>query len=351
MAGAARDILLAFLRSPLDRRRFHAFLELTLRKTVSRLRALRARGYRLPADDRTDSDPLIDLAISVWDEPSLLKKDRRIFTDLIKLVHREGYSPFDDTHSDRIEALYSVYLTIQIRQRLRRIRVEHDAEPENLKRRFSDILQELSFIERTDLVPGIVLVGPPSSEVISPDNLNLIPPPVFQHFVEEAFLHSTTRSTWCREIFRILNETTSYSPLVPRHDLLAAVVKVNARFLQGNEFGPSSLPNPEEALLQKRLKKALDRAVETVHATTICRFVSQGRLTAEEGRCLKNALGHYLEDLAFSPEADSLPQYFRDHMAAETHARYLKDYKFIFDTIVADGRKRLRENSIGGSTP
>ena len=80
----------------------------------------------------------------------------------------------------------------------------------------------------------------------------------------------------------------------------------------------------------------------------ITRFVARGRLSAEDAPLVLTAIRTYLEDLIQDGEADKIPQYFLSQKPRLSQSDYLKQYKYVMDTVanraLAEFRRRLRED-------
>lgn len=338
MADSPSDILLSFLQAPLNRQAFNAFFDQSYRRTMAYLRSLRYCGHRLPFDDRTDTDPLADLAIDVLGEV-MAPLNGRLCPGLFDYLERQEIREFRNEDAERLLVLFRAFLRGRIRQRLSRLRMHMNPEAENLKRRTRDVLKELGMIK-----PDQDLVGPPGEPALSCSPRPALPRHELHRIIEEAFLCSTTRKGWCEDVFRRIEQSPEYSPQVPLHELLATMVEVNARFMEGEEFGPAALPEPEQELLRRQINAARIAAVDATCERTIQRFIAEQRLTNDEGVCIQRALQRYMEDFCTNGDTDKIPEYFREVMPPDTHNRYLRDYKYLFESILADARKHLRDN-------
>jgi hypothetical protein len=339
MTDSNWDILSGFLRSPLERNCFNAFFEFTYRRTLAYLRYLHRQGFRLPIDDRTDSDPLADLVTDVLGE-IVAPKGNVLFPELFKFLGGHCSFGFPDKERGKIEALYSAFLTVQIRQRLSRLRGERNPQIENLKRRIKDILKEPPFM----VFPSSTGSGMMVCHIEDQNNherSSFIPIDELKNLVEQAFLKTTTRSTWCTEIFRHLNKTTKYKPCIQLSDLIATMVEVNIRYIENNSIPSAPLSGTHAEIIKKRAKSAKQIAVDTIQLETVKRFVETGRITREEAGYFQKALDQYLEDFSTSGNTDQVPTYFRESMPPETHSRYLSDYKYVFETVLNSGREHF----------
>ena len=81
-----------------------------------------------------------------------------------------------------------------------------------------------------------------------------------------------------------------------------------------------------------------------VEKEVMARYVGKQALTPEEARLYLKAVDNYLSDVAATGDADSLPDYFRELLPAETHSRYLKDYKNSFETVINKALEYFKNN-------
>ncbi len=341
MAEAEHSILIAFLRSPSSRDAFNVFYDLTYRLTCAHLRRLSFQGYRLPIDDRTDADPVADLAVDVLAE-ILAPVGGFPCPGLFAYLRRQGFEEFRGENGEFIYLLFTAFLRRQISQQLSRLRKDRSPQIENLKRRIKDIAGGAEFCQWIDPATGHSLVAPadsrigatPVGPIVSREQLRLL--------VQQAFAASTSRQGWCREIFRLLGELPDFPPAVYLHDLLSLMVEVNARFLDSEEFAPAPLPGPCDTFLQKAIETARCRAVHDTYASTIQRFIQSRRIRADEGERFRQALDAYLTDVSAGDGHDKVPDYFRE-VLPEAYPRYLADYKYVFEATLAKGEQRFRE--------
>ena len=339
MTNTTWDILRGFLRSPFERTRFNAFFEIAFRQTVSYLRHLQYHGYRLPVDDRTNADPLVDLAIDVLGEIAA-PRDHCLFPELFDFLSGRCDRRYPDSEQEKIVSLFTAFLTVQIRQRLSRLKGERDPQTENLKRRIKDILKEPPF-ETIANHGGSEIVVQLQEGGSEHDGHHLIPISELRHLVETAFLKSNSRSTWCHLLFELLKENSSQPPRVRLSELLALMVEVNSRFIENGSRPANPFPSPKLEMLRKKAESAKSDAVESARSGILQRFVGSGRLTTVEAEYFIDALTRYMEDFSSSGETDPIPTYFRESLPDETHSRYLRDYKYLFETVLNGARERF----------
>lgn len=333
------DMVRQFLLKPADRSAFNRFFGYSLRLATGYFRSLRAKGYVLPTDDRTDSDPIRDLAIDTlgWlmqgsqDRPFYLIRDYFGSLDIGDLNTVEG---------EVLEKYYRILVYRHCKQQASRLAGERDPQIGALKRRFKEVLSEPEFMRSYEAGShGVFLAshaGCLTDDKPEIDDISLL------RLVAETFLHSRTRREWCHAILQGLSQFPEYSNRLSEHRLIAVVVRVNAEFAQLYSQLPSSSGLPPDVMKVAEVGAVVERVMDIVNRGTLERFTASGRLTTREAQALLKALELYLGDLTNGGEADPIPVYFRETMPAETHSRYLQDYKYILETMVKEAVNRLR---------
>ncbi|MBK7092365.1 MAG: hypothetical protein IPH59_11705 [bacterium] len=76
----------------------------------------------------------------------------------------------------------------------------------------------------------------------------VIPQDKLEYIAEEAYVTSRSIEEWCAKIFALLALREEYLPGIPRHQLLAAAVKISGTHLEIDAMPPSSLPGPGATL-------------------------------------------------------------------------------------------------------
>ncbi|GAG16110.1 unnamed protein product, partial [marine sediment metagenome] len=214
---------------------------------------------------------------------------------------------------------------------------------ENLKRRFKDILKDRKF--RT-----LKLQGSASDSIhlqSHAGNLRLDQLPISHQLltdiVDRAYTASRTRTEWCQNIFRQINEHTDHQNVVELNELIAAIVEINSKYIDTDGLRPTGLPTPTESLTRKAIAEAIDHSLNWVKSNVLAQFAGKERLTAEESQLYLEASGHYLRDLGENGETDAIPDYFRHVMPESAHAGYLEKHKYLFETVINRAVEKFRE--------
>lgn len=331
-----------FLMRPADRIRFGAFYQVCWIHTCGVLRHLQRVGWSLPLDQFASDHPINDLAIDILGSFLRTAKGRKYGVVLDFFDTRPCETDTEPDTRTRYDQFCSLIVGF-VKQEVRRLRPQVDPQRENLKRRFKDILTGPDYAvppidgSACDLVCSVAALSCPRSDrpLISYENLREMALTTYQV--------NLSRSQWCRAIFTALQESIGVANHVRRSDLLRAVVAAN--MAQVDTFcavtEPASRVDP--TLFEGDIHSAREQALQSLRTDLLPRFVRQGRLSSEESTLLARGAELYLIDLAYSPGVDKLPDYFREVMPADTHDRYLKDYKYVFETTVQHAERKFKE--------
>ena len=322
------EIIRQFLLAPRRRTGFDPFFRFTAACTISYLRRLGRHGWRLPVDDRTDRDPVADLALDLLGE-ILQSKPGRPFHRVFEYFRAAGITPADLADQSGLTDLYLIFLRRQIRQQLSRLRKQVDSQIENLKRRIRETLEATKNQRHSETIP--------SDSTERSD----IPDELLHRLAEETYLESTSRSDWCLRLAAHLEQEEQYRSNVPISRLQAVMVRVNAAYADLDGSLLHGQYNSSALALQGAAEKARCATIEFVGRDIIPAFADKGRLTSEDAAGLLSICNLYLADWAACGETDRIPKYFREQMPPDRQERYLKDYKYILDTIIARARERF----------
>ena len=340
-------IVQAFLLNPLNRKTFDSFFKTCYSHTVGYLRYLKAKGFLLPLEHKTDGNPMADLAIDILGT-FLHSTKENPFPVVFDYFNKLDLIEADDVNVDDLYHYFSVLLRGHIRQQLSRLKVEQDPQIDHLKRRFKEILKAPCFGSMQKSRSEEFLCSTQYSDNLREDKRPM-PYEELLRIVETAYVNSTTRTAWCQNIFELLDKETEYQNLVKKHELLAAIVSVNAKYVDADGLQPTRLPTPEDALLMEAIEEAIAQTLLWLREAVLNGFVRKGGISGEEAERLVVASEQYLSDLAHAGETDPIPQYFREVMPKSEHARYLKDYKHVFETTinkaVEDFKERLKKKT------
>ncbi len=340
------QIVQRFLANPRSRDRFDAFYELCYRLTLGFLGYLRVRGHQLPVEPISDRNPLSDLAIDVLG-PFLMSTRNQPFAVIFDYYRKRGITDFE--HADRNEIFdsFKSLLFGFVRQELRRLRKNVDPQLDHLKRRFKDTLREgqyTTFSASDNITEFVRLAG---DGVDLRKGQPLISYHELLELVEDAYHRSRNRTEWCRNIFVALEKMTHVRNYLKKHELLRTVVTVNTKYVEVDGFSVYMPPSPEHLMMGKTVDDAIRQTLVWLHENILQRFIAKGRLTSDAAQRFSVAVERYLLDLAYSPDVDMLPVYFREVMPEREYDRYLQDYKYLFETTIAkaeeDFKRRARK--------
>lgn len=337
----------AFLRVPLDRRRFDAFFYECLRQTIYCLNSLRARGHRLPVVGKTNAASLRDLAYGILG--SLLRTERgekpyHVVFDYFS--SNDVTNPRNET-AERLGNLMMALLWSFTRQELFRITGQEDPQKAKLKRRLSDVLDGSNYRPETMLDNSTEYVYLASNC----DNLRLdcqmLSFDGMQRLAETAYLETCNLSQCCAAIFAELGTMTEVQNRLRRHGLVSALVSVVLRYMETEGFQVSAQSTPEGDFDVGTMNQAREGTIIWLAETVIHEFVDKGRITKEIGDRFSLAADQYLIDLSTHGNTAPIPQYFREVMSESEHGKYLETHKYVFETVinraVEEFRRRLRE--------
>lgn len=309
------------------------------RRSLGHVRHLKALGWSLSVDDRTDTDPIPDLALDLLGE-TLESTPRHSFRRIFEFFHTQGITDFDRHDASELVTLFLTFLRRQLRQEISRRKKQADPQVENLKRRIRELTAKPPFYS----LDGSGLITLASQGDDYADDLPSISDDDLLFVVNEAYLETTSRSGWCHAIFARLVERTDCCRAITRHRLTTAMIRVNAAHADLEGTSVSRLSEPAAAAIGKCIKHAVDGTLQRVRGGVLTEFESKGRLTANVADKLADACRAYLSDyVAHGGDTDSIPSYFREAMPGVTADQYQADYKHVFDTTTAAARKILGE--------
>ncbi len=326
-------VLILFLQHPDDRDAFMPFFHMCHKLAVGSLGYLQRRGYRLPVGPHNSFSSISDLAIDILG--TFLRFEKSVkFGVIFNYFAKEDISDFVDVDPALAMSKFRALLLGYIRKELFRINQQEYPEAADLKTRLNTILSgekyaSISFNGCSDLICLAVIRD------VEMRDKPIIPQEKLEFIAEEAYVTSRSIEEWCAKIFALLALREEYLPAIPRHQLLAAAVKISGTHLEIDAMPPSALPGPEQLLLSSDLAKLREEVVEFVTVEVISRFIKQGRISKDTGACFERAVDLFLEDKSNGDQVDLLPSYFRETMPQSEHKHYLKRYKYVFETIMS----------------
>lgn len=340
--GSSDSIIKDFLKSPLDSRKFLVFYNLIYRHTLGYVNYLERHGRTMPSETGDRESRLTDLTIDILG--AFLRCDKsRPYHIVFDHFEKCGLTDADRATSDELQECLCGLLNGHARQEISKLRGQEDPQISNLKRRFKDILngsEYVNFGRGTDRIECV-------HHVESADDLRIDKMPVtgacLEALVDIAYKSSNSRAEWCRNLFEKLNDEKKYQNFIVKHELLSTIVAINCRELEPYDGIAKKVTGPRDGMLRRLMDSASEHAAERTEQEIVTKFREKGKITEHESAALMAALNAYLSDLCEHGDTDPVPRYFKENMPQEAHARYLNEYKYVFETIVNKSVEYFRE--------
>jgi hypothetical protein len=327
--------LFQFLKEPLNKKYFNLFFHDCFCQTIGYLRYLKAKGFALPLNNVGNGNPFHDLAIELLGNFLQSRKDAPFYL-IFAYFEKNQELAFTAENTDRLYEHFLILLRKHIRQGLTRLRKQENPQLDNLKRRFKDILSADNYACKGFDNSSANYIYQKKSE----NNLRLSGEPIsYEHLTrisEESYLHSKSRSEWCANIFDMIDSLEEYQNFVKFHELLSAVITVNAKYVEIDGFNPSPVASPDYGLLKEAVEQAKSDSLQWARSNLIEKFIEKGRISPEDGRRFLCAVEKFLDDFGYDGSTDPIPDYYREVMPAEKYCNYLREHKYIFETIISN---------------
>jgi hypothetical protein len=197
----------------------------------------------------------------------------------------------------------------------------------------------IRFLSRDALSVADLTSGRP----ISPNELAAI--------VEQSFLESHSVEVWCRAVLEKIARQQDYLPCVQESELVAALVRVYAKYIVEEAPIPCPAERQAQLLLHERFEIEMVATLQWLKGSKLARAVARGKLSETAAAQYVLAAEHYLRDMIFGGtiHPGSLGSYFRLVMPTDTHAEYVKKHKTLFENVLRhaanDFIDRTRKNS------
>ncbi len=337
-----KEVLAEFLSNPRDKSGFKAFFDLCYKYAISFLCYLKAKGYRFPIGQNSDSKSMSDLAIDILGS-FLRSEDNKPFCVIFDFYNNNGFVAFKKDHAEELFDQFRSLLFGFIRQELNRINNESDPQIGNLKRRIKDILNSPDFCCTSDEKDGIEYVYCKNTTIKNRASQSLLTFERLLDLVEIAYNSSHNRREWCRNIFLQLDEMMDVQSRLKKHELISAMINVNKKYTELEGFHTYRGPSAEYQIQIKAIEIAKEKAISRLKNDSLLEFVNKGRIDRITADRFSSAVDRYLTDLIYSEDIDLIPVYFREVMPESEHHRYLRDYKYIFETIIGRAEEYFRE--------
>ncbi|RKX23866.1 MAG: hypothetical protein DRP47_12205 [Candidatus Zixiibacteriota bacterium] len=342
------NIVKDFLIKPLNRKYFDNFYRMCYVHTVGFLRYLKIKGYQIPAEQQPDKHPFADLAIDILGTFLQSTKEQPYWV-VFDYFSRKGIDDISNTDDEELYHQFRILLQGYVRKELSRLRNDTDPQIYHLKKRFKDILKESEYVICRIDGNCIDFVSLQKNQHNLRDTL---PPLSYENLtaiVEEAYLHSSTRNQWCQRVFELVDSHEVCQNFVKKHELLSAAVAVNLRYCDLDGLRPSKLTSADHGLIVRAINEATSETLDWMQESILDGFVKKKRITKNESNRFQVAFEQFITDLAHVGEVDLLPAYFREVMPDDTYDRYLKDYKYVFETAMnkaeEEFKSRLKKKS------
>lgn len=228
--------------------------------------------------------------------------------------------------------------------------MKRDIDPgrSNIKRRFQDILKGDEYIS----VSG----GPGSSESVSHKDYQksmrngamAVTRDLMEQIATQSLLSTTTDTALCRDCFRQLNEMQEYQNSTPLRALVSVLVAVRISYAEEGLISPFQPLSPAGELEVKELSDAIDRALNRVLDNDIQKFITNRRISTDQGNRMVEACRNFLLDSCNGKGTDSLPHYFREFLPLLADEYHSSKFKYPFETVMNRALVYLREDSGNG---
>lgn len=296
----------------------------------------------MPVESGTDYDILSDLAIDILG--SFLRSTRdQPYAVIFDHFHEKGMSGYDQLDPVELFKQFRSLLFGFVRQELSRIKKETDPQLDHLKRRIKDILKQPNYNTFFTANNHTEFVCYADNET---NKRNSCPPITYGQLlvlVKEAYDLSRNRNEWCHNIFKALNDMTYLQNCLKKHELISAMVNINMKYVEVDGLQSSRFPGTDYQVHEKAIENARKLSLSWLDKNLLKRFVQKDRITKRISQQISMAVDMYLSDMIYSSGVDLLPAYFREVMPESEHARYLKDYKHIFETSIYKTEQYFRD--------
>lgn len=342
-------ILVDFLRDPRRRSVFSQLYDHTCVALVWYLGSLRRRKYRLPLENTDPPNAMKNLAIDILGS-FFASYSRSPFCVILDFFASKGIHSDNSVSPDQLAETYLWLLRGFTLKEIGRLHAEDDPQLARFKRRVYESLenQELHCL---DWSGGIRFLSRTALDVATLAGGQPIPPNELAAVVEQSFLDSHSVESWCRTAVERITRQEIYLPCVQESELLAALVRVYAKYIVEEAPIPSSAERQVQVLLHERFEIEMAASLQWLECSELARMVARGRLPETTAVLYAQAAEHFLRDMVFggTMHPGSLGSYFRLVMPSNTHAEYVRKHKTLFENILrrttGDFIDRIRKNS------
>ncbi len=350
LRSTASEAVRLFLKNPHDRKSFDIFFNVCFYHTTGYLRYLKARGYSFDLHDADEQKSLSDIAYDILAD-FLHGEKNRPFQIIFDYFERHKITHFDGVDLDLLYDHFTILLRGFIRKILYKNRKEQNPQAANLERRINDIIKDdrYDIVKQNDDSADYIFLSHNKTNLRKnhrPLLLTDLLPIAYKSFGEK---ESNNRVDWVYHIFKELERAEEFQNFIKKYDLIRAMIYINESIveLESNWF---SYISPTDTIslrgaVEEEKAKSFDYAMKTIK-----NFVDKGKITGHEAELLLIATEKYLTDFAFDGQTDKIPTYFFEVMPDYDQRKYLKKYKYIFETVIntslEDFKDRMQNNSI-----
>lgn len=335
------NVIRSFLFNPLHKKCFDNFFSLLFSQTKQYLRYLRACGWVIPLEKESLEYSLNDLAYDILGSLLASKRDAPFYI-IFDFFKRHGIEDFAAVDEQLLKSHMVILVRGFIKRELGELRKLSDPMAENLKRSAEYSLEKLGSVKTKDAsVHNQVFLKRHEANLRS--DKELISITSLKEIVLQAFNNSNTTPQWCSAVFELLNEREEYQNCLVRPDLISMMIRVKSEFVDVYGIFHGTIETPHETHIRNLSADALESALNHLKEIEIARFEQKGRIKAIDSAKLLAACRCYLEDKYLNGGEDSIPTYFRQAMPHVSQQDYLKNYKYVFETLIVNAEERIRE--------
>jgi hypothetical protein len=332
------EILRSFLLNPRDKKSFKLFFEFCFRHVVGYLRYLRAKGATFEMHDADEHKSLMDITYDILGD-FLKSEDNRPFYIIFDYFNRQKITNYDNIDPDVLYDHFTILLRGFVRKALYKRRREQNPQAGNLERRIIDILKGDNYhvFRSNPDDPEYVSLSDSKNKLrreCQPYTLDDLLKIVYKALSDN---ETNNRVEWVNNIFGELAIASEFQNFVKKYDLIRTIIHVNNGFVESEGGGILDFPPPDTMGHRREIDKSKTKSYEYAKKG-LNNYTEKGRITCHEAELFLLAVEKYLADFAFDGQTDKIPTYFFEIMPGCSQEKYLKKYKYVFETIINSTR-------------
>ncbi len=334
------EIIKSFLVDQSNRRKLNAFITFCLNHTIGYLEYLKAIGYTLPSEHKSNSQYLTDMAHDILC-PLFRRDSSGKYTIIDDYFARKGVSDYSQHSSGELFTLFSILLRGFAKRELSVIRKNENPQAGKLKKGLKEILMppEYSIFTQNGKSEKLIYKSE-FKEDLRQEKIS-IPDIELYTLILDTFYVSSKRTTWCREMFLRLNTLPEFQNLIARYRILANAVKINVEYVELS-YRQAGFAQPDQEHAKSEVLKAIESILNSLMNGRIAKYHSQGRINEYEAKGLINAARNYLIDISLGGFVEAYPAYFREQTSIDSGPDYQKKYKYLVDSVLGEALKKLK---------